>query len=257
MIGRALGVVVLLLLLPRAARAQDAFEIQVYDAETAPRGDTGFELHVNNAVVGVQQPSPEGELPSQRVTHLTLEPHVGLARWCEAGGYLQTAIRPDGNFDYAGVKLRFKIRWPRRLRGLVGLALNFELSSVPREYEATQLGSELRPIVDVEWRRIYAAVNPILGIDFEGALAGHPQLQPAATVLLRALPGWQLGLEYYGAYGAIDHPAPAGEQVHRLFVVSTFEHKWFGFHIGAGYGFAAGDKWIIKSIFSFDLGGGS
>jgi hypothetical protein len=253
---RACAFVVLLVSFPRAARAQDAFEIQVYDAETAPPGDSGFELHVNSALVGVRQRSPEGELPTERVTHVTLEPHVGLARWCEAGGYLQAAIRPDGTFDYAGVKLRFKMRVPHRLRGLVGLALNLELSSVPPQYEATQLASELRSIIDFEWRRLYAAINPIIGIDFTGVLAGHPQLQPAATVLVRALRGWQLGLEYYGAYGAIDRPAPVAAEVHRLFVVSTFEYKWFGFHVGAGYGFTAGDKWILKSIFSVDLGGG-
>jgi hypothetical protein len=252
---RGLGVAVLLLWSVGVARAQDAFEIQVYDAETAPRGDAGFELHVNNALVGVTSTSPEGELPSQRVTHLTLEPHIGLARWCEAGGYLQAAIRPDGGFDYAGVKLRFKMRVPRRLGGLVGLALNLEVSSVPHAYEANELGSELRSIVDLAVGRFYFSINPIIGIDFEGALAGHPQFQPAATALVRVLEGWQLGLEYYGAYGAIDHPAPVADEVHRLFVVSTFEHRWFGFHVGAGYGFAAGDKWIIKSIFSFDLGG--
>jgi hypothetical protein len=254
-IGRALGVVVplLMLLAPRTARAQDAFEIQVYDAETAPPGDTGFELHVNSALVGVTTLSPEGELPSQRVTHLTLEPHVGLLPWCEAGGYLQAAIRPDGTFDYAGVKLRFKMRVPRRLHNLIGLALNLELSSLPRTYEATQLGSELRPVIDLEWRRLYASVNPIIGIDFESTLAGHPQLEPAATILIRILPQWTAGLEYYGAYGPIDHPFPAASQIHRLFVVTNVEHKWFAFHIGAGYGFTAGDKWIVKSILSFDL----
>jgi len=238
----------------RVAAAQDAFEIQVYDSEVAPRGDVGLEVHLNYVAVGDGAMSSSGELPSNHVTHLTLEPHVGLTRWAEAGAYFQTALRPDGAFDYAGVKLRLKTRVPRKLaRGLVGLALNFELSAVPRTYEATGLGGELRPVIDVAWKRLYASVNPIIGFDFFGAEAGHPQLEPAATVLVALLPTWAMGVEYYGVLGQIDEPLPASQQVHRLFVVSTMTYKWFGLHVGGGYGFAAGDKWIVKAILSFDL----
>lgn len=250
---RAATVALVLLGLARAAAAQDAFEIQVYDAETAPPGDSGFEVHLNHVAAGVTTTSPDGELPSDHVTHLTLEPHVGLASWCEGGAYFQTAIRPDGAFDYAGVKLRFKMRVPHRLGGLVGLAVNFELGSVPETYEATGLSAEVRPIVDVEWGRLYASVNPIVGFDFRGPDAGQPQLQPAATVLVRLARWQQVGVEYYGAYGPIDRPLPPADQVHRLFVVGNFSHAWFGVHVGAGYGFAAGDRWIVKSIFSFDI----
>ena len=130
---------------------------------------------------------------------------------------------------------------PRKLaRGLVGLALNFELSAVPRTYEATGLGGELRPIVDVAWKRLYASVNPILGFDFFGAYAGHPQLEPAATVLVAMMPGWAMGVEYYAALGPIDRPLPRSQEVHRLFVVSTLSYKWFGLHVGGGYGLGGG-----------------
>ena len=254
MLARALAVVAVVCALVRVAAAQDAFEIQVYDAQTAPPSDVGLEVHLNYIAAGVAMTSAAGELPSDRVTHLTLEPHVGLASWCEAGAYFQTALRPDGSFDYAGVKLRLKTRIPRRLaRGLVGLALNGELSAVPRRYEATGLGGELRPVVDVTWKRLYASVNPILGFDFFGADAGHPQLEPAATVLVSVVEGWQMGVEYYAALGPIDRPLPSEKQVHRLFVVATIVHKWLGVHVGGGYGFAAGDQWIAKAILSFDF----
>ncbi len=255
---RALAILAVVCGFVRAAAAQDAFEIQVYDSETAPPGDTGLEVHLNYVASGVAMTSPDGELPSDRVAHLTLEPHVGLASWCEGGAYFQTALRPDGSFDYAGVKLRLKTRIPRRFgHGTVGLALNGELSAVPRIYEPTGLGGELRPIVDVTWKRLYASVNPILGFDFFGAEAGHPQLEPAATVLVLIDRGWAMGVEYYGVLGPIDRPLPAAEQVHRLFAVATVTHKWFGLHVGGGYGFAAGDKWIAKAILSFDFSPGS
>ena len=240
---RALAIVAVvgIAALPRVARAQDAFEIQVYDSETAAPKDVGLEVHLNY-------------VPDDRVSHFTLEPHVGLARWCEAGAYFQTALRPDGGLDYAGVKLRFKARVPRRLaHGLVGLALNGELSSVPPKYEETGLGGELRPIVDVAWKRLYASVNPILGFDFFGADAGHPQLEPAATVLVSLAEGWAMGAEYYTALGPIDRPLPLAQQVHRVFGVATIAYKWFGLHVGAGYGLGAGEKWIAKAILSFDF----
>jgi hypothetical protein len=242
-VGRALAIVVVVAAYANVARAQDPFEIQVYDAETAPPGETGLEVHLNYFAVGEREGSAEGELPTDRVTHLTFEPHVGLARWCEAGAYFQTALRPDGAFDYAGVKLRFKMRLPRRLREVVGLALNVELDAIPRAYEAAGLGGEVRPIVDVEWRRLYLSVNPIVALDFRGESAGIPKFEPAATVLVRVLEGWQLGVEYYASV----------PDVNRLFVVTTMVRKWFGMHIGAGYGVTGGEKWIVKSILTFDF----
>jgi len=253
-VPRALAIVAVVCGLARAAAAQDAFEIQVYDSETAAPGDFGLEVHLNYVAAG-ERAAPDGELPSDKVAHFTLEPHVGLAPWCEAGAYFQTALRPDGSFDYAGVKLRLKTRVPKKLaRGTLGLALNAELSAVPRNYEATGLGGELRPIVDFAWKRLYASVNPILGFDFFGADAGHPQLEPAATVLVSIVEGWAMGVEYYGVFGPIDRPLPSEQQVHRLFAVATVTYRWFGVHVGGGYGFAAGDKWIAKAILSFDLG---
>lgn len=239
---RALAILGLVCGLARAAAAQDAFEIQVYDSEVAPPGGTGIEVHLNHVAAGSRVRSPDGELPTDRVTHLTFEPHVGITRWCEAGAYLQTALRPDSSFDYAGVKLRFKARIPRRYRGF-GFALNIEVAAIPHRYEAVGWGSEVRPIVDFEWRRLYASVNPIFGFDFEGRDAGIPHFGPAATVLVRVVEGWQMGVEYYNEI----------PDVHRLFAVSTIAYKWFGLHVGAGYGLGAGDKWIVKSILTFDF----
>jgi hypothetical protein len=144
---------VVALVVARAAHAQDAFEIQVYDAETARRGEPGLELHVNEHLID--------RAPSE--THLTLEPHYGLTAWAELGGYVQTAVISTGDVAYAGVKLRLKVRWPERVWcGRIGLALNGELSDVPARFEPNVWGSELRPIVDLIVGRIYAAVNPDL-----------------------------------------------------------------------------------------------
>jgi len=155
---------ILFSLVAHAARAQDPFEIQVYDSETAAPLETGIELHTNyfgrRGTVNASGPATD------RVFHVTCEPHLGLADWAELGGYIQTAILPDGSYDFAGAKLRFKARVPWKLAGHVGVALNTEVSRVPRAYSESRVGAELRPIVDLRLGRAYVSINPILDFDF-------------------------------------------------------------------------------------------
>jgi hypothetical protein len=80
----------------------------------AEPGHVGLELHSNYVINGSTSTSPDGALPSEHVLHTTLEPHVGLFGWGELGAYLQGSFRPGGSFDYSGVKLRFKAKWPRK-----------------------------------------------------------------------------------------------------------------------------------------------
>lgn len=236
------------------ARAQDRFEIQVYDAETAPKAGAGLELHLNFVPVGSASPSAEAELPTHHVTHVTFEPHLGLASWCELGAYIQAAMRPDGSVEYAGFKLRFKTRIPRRVgRNLIGLALNIEVSEIPATYEANVWGSELRPVIDLQWRRLYFSVNPIVSVDLGGRLAGLPQLQPAAKFAVSIIPALAVGAEYYAAFGPLNSPYGLADQMHRLIGVLDITHKLtnvvnFDVNIGAGYNFGAGDRWVAKAI---------
>src|SRR5262249_36236632 len=158
--------------------------------------------HVNYVAQGSKLPSRDGELPSNHVSHYTLEPHIGLTPWLEAGAYFQTALRPDNQFDYAGVKLRTKGRLPFRPAGF-GFALNVEVSSVPKIYEAARIGSEFRPVIDFRSGRLYLSVNPIVSVDFDGPWAGHPQLQPAAKLAVELIGGLAIGCEYYAALGPV------------------------------------------------------
>jgi hypothetical protein len=244
----------LLTFLPRPAQAQDPFEIQVYDSDTAPRLSSGLELHINYFADGTSSIGPGAVLPSDRVLHLTFEPHLGVADWAELGGYLQTAVRPDGSYDYAGVKVRFKARLPRRVAGRLGLALNTEISAIPRVYSESRFGLELRPILDLRVDHFYFSVNPILDFELEGDVAGWPQLEPALkaeSLFLRNHLG--LGVEYYSALGPVRALRDLSRQVHRVFGILDLMQLSsgkvrLGLNLGVGYGLAAGEKWIIKSI---------
>jgi hypothetical protein len=239
-----------ILLVGFAASAQDRFEIQVYDSEVAEAGQFGLELHTNFVFAGGREPSPEGELPTEHVLHATLEPHVGLFGWAELGAYLQSALRPGGSFDYAGVKLRFKAKWPEKFfNGALGLALNVELSRIPAAYEANVWGTELRPIIDLRVGPVYGAVNPIIGTDLQGSLAGHPQFDPAFKLAYFARPELSFGGEYYAALGPFDSLLPAAQQKHWLYAVLDFAGDSLDLNFGLGRGFGAADPWVAKAIF--------
>ena len=240
----------------REAHAQDAFEIQVYDAATAAPGQVGIEVHLNHFVDG-RKTVEDGEQPTHRATHLTFEPHVGIARWCEAGFYLVTNISSGGDYDLAGVKARFKMRIPRRLAGgLIGLAPNQELGSLRRDFEADQVGWELRPVIDLSWKRLYFSINPILDMPLSGPMAGHPEVEPAAKLALSIVDAVSIGAEYYASFGPIDAPVGLSDQVHRLFgAVDVAFRAWkldFDLNLAMGYGLAAGDKIIAKAILAVD-----
>lgn len=239
-----------LLLASFAAGAQDRFEIQVYDSEVAEAGHFGLEFHTNYVLRGSRTTSPEGELPTGHVLHATLEPHLGLFGWGELGGYLQSALRPDGSFDYAGVKLRFKAKWPEKFFGdRLGLSINFELSRVPGAYEPNVWGSEIRPALDLRIGPLYGSFNPIVATDLQGAQAGRPQFEPAFKLAVFPRPELSFGGEYYAAFGPFDGLLPAAQQNHRLYAVADFASDFFDFNLGVGRGFGAADPWVAKAIF--------
>lgn len=220
-------------------RAQDEFEIQVYDVETAHQGEPGLEVHLNQHLIHAA--------PDE--THLTLEPHYGLAEWAELGGYLQFAMTTTGDFAFAGAKLRMKLRWPRRVwDDRIGLAINFELSVVPARFEPNVYGSEIRPIADLRVGRLYAAVNPIGGTDLGGTYAGRPQLEPAAKLAVVATDRVMVGVEGYGAFGPVD-ALGEDERVERAFGVVDVRGGTWDLNAGVGVSHGNGDHPVAKLIF--------
>ncbi|MFZ5442810.1 MAG: hypothetical protein ACOZQL_22580 [Myxococcota bacterium] len=244
-----------LLLAAVPARAGDIFEIQVYDSETADPLQVGAEVHFNHFAVG--GPADGTERQTDKTTHLTLEPHIGIASWCEAGAYFVSAFRPDGTFDFVGLKARFKMRVPWRFGGVLGLALNQELSSSRTDYEAEQFGWEIRPVIDADWRYAYVSLNPILDVPLGGVGAGVPGLEPSLKGFLKPLPWLGVGAEYYADFGPLTQLGQVANHTHRVFAALDLEWKWgrqdFELNLAVGYGLQGADKWIAKLIFAIDV----
>src|SRR5262249_47198994 len=120
--------------LPARAWAVDPFEIQVYDGTANDPLQAGLEVHLNTVASGIAS-APPPLLPADRQTHLTFEPSFGMTPWWEIGGYLQTTLRGDGHFDYAGSKVRSKLVTPPGWHEHVRLGVNFEISMLPSAYD--------------------------------------------------------------------------------------------------------------------------
>ncbi|HVW25028.1 MAG TPA: hypothetical protein VHC69_06630 [Polyangiaceae bacterium] len=239
-----------LLLVARTSRAIDAFEIQVYDGTANRPGVPGLELHVNYVADGTKV-AEAPELPMNHVTHLTLEPSVGITDWWELGGYLLTALRGDGRFDYGGVKLRSKFVTPGSFHEHLRLGFNYELSLQPSSYDADRWGGEIRPIVAWEDDRWLFAGNPILDVPLAGkGLESGPTFEPAIEVLRKLGAFGSIGVEYYGAFGPMEGFYPLREQQHYIYqVFNLLAVERLELNIGVGEGLtAASNRVVLKMI---------
>jgi len=248
---RAALLLIPVLLAERPAHAVDPFEIQVYDGTSDAPGTGGVELHVNEVADGVRT-APPPEIPPHHTAHLTLEPSYGVLAFWELGFYLQSALRPDGGYDFAGVKLRSKLVTPPGWRTSWRLGANVEVSYLPARYEAERWGAELRPIAAWEDARWLFAVNPILDFSLGGG-GGLPSFEPAALALIKVHDVVSLGLEYYAGLGPIDAPASWRDQQHNIYQVINLQPvAGFDLNLGVGEGLTAGSNGLTaKAILGY------
>jgi hypothetical protein len=236
------------------ARALDRFEIQVYDGTADPPGTPGLELHANTVARGLGAAEPP-ELPPNHQTHLTLEPSYGLFSWWEIGGYLQSTIRPDGGFDFAGVKLRSKFVRPSA--DGVRLGVNLEVSAIPAAYDRDRWGGEVRPIVafTAAAGRLAFAFNPILDFAFTSPAAGEgPSFEPALSAVYVAPGLLSAGVELYSDFGPLTRPVGWNAEQHYVFeVINLLRWKRIELNAGIGEGLtAASNRLVVKMILGVD-----
>jgi hypothetical protein len=232
------------------AFALDPFEIQVYDGTANAPGVPGLELHVNYVASGVKTAVPP-ELPQDRQAHLTLEPSIGVLPWWELGGYFETALRADGTFDYAGVKLRSKFVTPPGWDAHWRLGVNVEVSLLPERYDRDRWGTELRPIAAWENERWHFAINPIVDTSLAGpdGSAG-PRFEPAAMAVYKLpMAALSAGLEYYADLGPFGGISPLREQEHYVFeVVNVLSVPRLELNAGIGEGLTPGSNALVAKV---------
>jgi len=240
----------LLLLGSVCSPAQDIFEIQVYEYETVRRGRWNLETHFNHITLGTKT-GDGGAAATNRVFHLTLEMTRGITDNFELAGYLLQAQRPGGGWEYAGARVRPRVRAPERWRLPVDLSLSFEVGFPRRAYDANQVTLEIRPIIDKKLARWRLTFNPVVGRALRGPDAGEGfDFEPGAKIAYLLEKGrWHVGLEYYGSTGPLTNFRRPSEQVHLFFPgADIFFSENLMLNLGVGFGATpAGERLILKS----------
>lgn len=243
----------LLLLGTAPVRAQDAFEIQVYEYATVPRGRWNLETHFNYTTRGVK--TFEGTVaPTERQSHLTFELTRGITDYFEMAGYLVLARQAGESPDFAGWRLRPRVRFPERWKLPVLLSLSAEVGFPQDAYEAADATLEIRPVLERAFGRVAIDLNPVLGRSIKGPGSEDGwEFEPGARVGVTVSPKLDLSIEYYGAYGPVKDFLPAAEQVHQFFGGGDLQFNANTvLNLGLGVGAtSAGNRTVLKARFGW------
>lgn len=251
----ALGAV-LAVLAAAPSRAQDNYEIQVYGAETMPKGTTMFELHTNFAMSG-RRFLDAGVLPTNHALHETVEITHGFTPWFEVGTYLFMSTAPNQGYNIVGSHIRPRIAAPESWNAPVGLSLSMEVGYQKREFSQDTWSLEVRPIIDKQLGAWYASFNPVLDRSLRGdnAAVGF-EFSPNVVVNRDVSSLVNLGVEYYGALGPVKSFDARGDQDHQVFGVVNlnFSEDW-EFNAGVGFGLTdASEHRMLKMILGHRIG---
>jgi hypothetical protein len=252
-VARALAAAACAISVSIPARAIDPFEIQVYDGTADAPLAPGVELHLNTVPIG-REVGDGPELPPDGQSHFTLEPSFGVTRWWELGAYLQTALRSDGVFTYAGAKFRSKFVTPPGYHPNWRLGVNLEVSRIPEAYDRDRWGTEVRPIAAWENAAWHFALNPILDTSLAGPGSSEgPSFEPALMAKYKIEERVALGIEYYANFGPIVGPSSWSEQEHYVFeAIDVLFLKQFELNFGIGEGLtAASNAFVLKAIVGY------
>jgi hypothetical protein len=230
-------------------RAQDPFEIQIYEYQTVPKGMWNLETHVN--YVGKGTKFFEGTVaPSHHQFHLTFELTHGITKHFETAGYLVLAHRPDGGFEYVGWRVRPRVRLPKSWGLPVDISISGEVGFPRENYDENSVTLEVRPIIEKKFGRFQLDFNPVIGRALQGPGTKEGwDFEPGVRFGYEMNKRLDLSLEYYGAIGPVSRPLPGNEQVHQFYPggdLMLTENIVWNFGIGVGVT-PVGNRLVYKS----------
>lgn len=232
--------------------AQENYEIQVYPSKTADKGTTLFELHTN--YTGAGSLSVPGRFGTNGATHETLEITHGFSSIFEVGVYAFMSSTPSSGYRFVATHIRPRIRAPESWGLPVGLSLSTEFGPTSRDFDDSEFGIELRPIIDQTIGNFYWAFNPNIEWSMKGPDAGQGihgmNFAPSVKLQWTIHPKLAIGTEYYGSTGTLTRMAPASAQQHMVYPTLDFflAPEW---ELNMGYGVQVagnGDQNIFKLI---------
>jgi hypothetical protein len=235
-------------LIATVARAQDAFEIQVYEYETIPKGKWNLETHIN--YIGKGTKFFEGTVaPMNNQFHLTFELTRGITNLYEIAGYFLTAHRPGAGYEFAGWRFRNRVRAPKSWGLPVDLSVSAEFGFPQKQFEENPVTLEIRPIIEKKFGRFQIDINPVIGRALRGPGTKEGWiLGPSMRMGYELNRRLDLSLEYYTELGPLGDLLPADEQAHLIFPGGDLK---FGDNLivnfGVGFGATnAGNRLVYK-----------
>jgi hypothetical protein len=226
--------------------AQERFDIAVYPYATAHRGEWELEGHLNYSSRGTN--AFDGTVaPTQGQWRLTAEVSRGITDHWEVSGYLLGAQTPGLGLDYAGWRLRSRVRAPEVWRLPVGLGFSAEYETARPAFSESARTLELTPILERRFGPLQLLANPTLERDLAGP-EHEWEFEPRARAGVDVSKRLTLGFEYYGVF-------EAALQKHQYYPTADLR---FGddmtLHLGVGFGgTTAGDRLVFKTRFGMPL----
>jgi hypothetical protein len=235
----------------RAAAQTD--EIQVYDGGLADVGKFNLTWHNNFIPKGTVDPAFPGANVADRSFNGVTEWAYGVTPWFEAGLYLPLYSHDKNNGGtYNGWKLRALFAVPHADDRRFFYGVNFEFSVNQKNWDASRISSEIRPIIGWHLKPWDIIINPILDTTYDGLK--NLDFAPASRIAYNVTDKWAVALEEYADYGPLHDLAGASNQVHQFYAVVNHSTKFIDIEAGIGIGVTnASDKVTFKLLLSKDL----
>ena len=236
--------------------AQDPFEIVVYPAATAARGEWELETHLNYTARGTT--AFNGRVaPTQHQTRLTFELTRGITANWEASVYVLSAYRPGVGAEYAGWRVRSRVHAPARWGLPLDLGFSGELTAPQPAYGGASPTVEFTPILEKAFGRLRLGLSANferdLGTGEAGGNAEGWEFEPSAVVAYRVSAVATARLDYHGLFGELGDPLGLA-QVHQFFpgVDLHLGDVALGLSVGAGTT-AAANRLVFASRLEFEF----
>jgi len=245
---RSVGLLGVLGIIHQPLSAQERFDIAVYPYATAHRGEWELEALLNFSSRGTG--GFDGSVaPTQGQWRFAAEVTRGITDHWELTGYLLGAQTPGLGLEYAGWRLRSRMRAPESWRFPVKLGFNVEYETARPAFSESARTLELTPTLERRFGRVQVLANPTLERDLAGP-EHEWEFEPRARVGVDVARRLTLGFEYYGAF-------LEAEKFHQVYPTADLrlgdDISW---HLGVGFGSAsAGDRLVFKTAFEVPLFG--
>jgi hypothetical protein len=248
----------LLFALAAVARAQDPFEIHVYEYEKLNPLEFTLEQHLNYWAIGSKQ--FDGPLaPTNDQLHMTYELTGGITDHISLGFMQLNAVLPGTGFQYAGWRVLPHFYAPETWNLPVELGLVVEFSFARPQYIPETAHVEIRPIIERTVHGFQLDFNPVFARSLRGENVGAGwHFEPAARAAYGDAEKARLRpyLEWYSEIGYLPNIPSVRMQVHQVYPGADIRlSKSLVWSVGVGVGLTPEEpRLVIKSHLEFEFG---